>query len=146
MIENDETEEYRLKIYGRCKECNEIKKTLKWYNTCHFQKAFSTCTSGNQEIDYFIQNTQIHAWDNLLMLEWYPWELFSEIEKIGQGGYGTVFRAKWEPGRMKWWNQSDNQWSREKIYSYQYVALKTIGHPESLSKDFLNEVIYLLID
>ena len=58
--------------------------------------------SSNKEIDYFIQNTQIHAWDNDLILEWYPWKLFSKIEKIGQGGYGTVFRAK--PKRGRTWN------------------------------------------
>ena len=142
MIENNETEEQRLKNYGRCSECNEIKKTKWWCNTCHFQKAFSTWTSGNQEIDYFIQNTQIHAWNDDLILEWYPWELFSEIEKIGQGGYGTVFRAKTERGRIRW-DYPNNQWSREKVDKYnKHVALKTIGHSESLSKDFLNEVIY----
>src|SRR5581483_1051489 len=126
-----------------------IKKTPLWCNTCHFQKAFSTWTSGNKEIDYFIQNTQIHAWDYQLILEWYPWELFSEIEKIGQGGYGTVFRAKTKTQRIKEWNHDNNQWSRYKqsdAFYNEYVALKTIGHSQSLSKDFLNEVIYLFVD
>ena len=137
------TEEQYLNRYGQCPECNQIKKTTGWCNTCHFQKAFSTWTSGNKEIDYFIQNTQIHAWDYQLILEWYPWELFSEIEKIGQGGYGTVFRAKCELGRIQEWDYQNNQWSRHYLYD---IALKTIGHSESLSKDFLNEVIYCLID
>src|SRR5579863_9515243 len=131
------TEELRLVYYGRCSECNEIKKNKNWCNTCHFQKAFSTWTSGNQEIDYFIQNTQIHAWNDDLILEWYPWELFSEIEKIGQGGYGTVFRAKMVKGTIKAWDYQNNQWSREKkgyLFYREYVALKTIGHSKSLSK------------
>src|SRR5579883_1543816 len=124
LIERKVTEEYRLKEYGRCSECNEIKKINLWCNTCHFQKAFSTWTSGNQEIDYFIQNTQIHVWHHWLILEWYPWQLFSEIEKIGQGGYGTVFRAKMEKGRIREWDHDNNQWRREKYYG-EYVALKT---------------------
>src|SRR5579883_1141281 len=84
------TEEYRLEKYGRCEECNQPNTEYDWCQSCNatrFQKAFSTWTSGNKEIDYFIQNTQIHAWQNELILEWYPWELFSEIEKLGQGGY-----------------------------------------------------------
>jgi hypothetical protein len=35
--------------------------------------------------------------------EWYPWELFSEVEEIGKGGYGTVFRAKTKMERIKKW-------------------------------------------
>src|SRR5579883_1238389 len=146
LIKHLMTEEQRLKKYGRCKECDEIKKTALWCNTCHFQKAFSTWTSGNKEIDYFIQNTQIHAWDDSLILEWYPWELSSEIEKIGQGGYGTVFCAKTKRGRISHWDYENNHWSRYKIdEGNDYIALKTIGYSESL-KDFLNAVIYCLID
>src|SRR4051794_31331973 len=107
FIENEATEEQRLKDYGRCKQCNEI-NTHKddyygaWCLTCnsaHFRKDFDKWTSGNKEIDYFIQNTQIHTWRNWLVLEWYPWENFSQIEEIGKGGYGTVFRAKTKIGR-----------------------------------------------
>jgi hypothetical protein len=99
-------------------------------------KAFSTWTSGNKEIDYFIQNTQIHAWHNRLVLEWFPWEIFSEIEEIGKGGYGTVFRAKPKVQRIKKWDHENNQWRREEINKYNpYVALKTIGDSEPLSKD-----------
>ena len=112
------TEKYRLEKYGRCEECNEIKKTDEWCNTCHFQKGFSTWTSENEEIDYLIQNTQIHAWKEELILEWYPWELFSEIEKIGQGGYATVFRAKRKIGRIIEWDDKNNQWRRREINQY----------------------------
>jgi hypothetical protein len=36
----------------------------------------------------------IHARRKELLLEWYPWELFSAIEEIEKGGYGAIFRAK----------------------------------------------------
>ena len=51
--------------YGRCPECNQLNTNYGWCKSCsvsHFQNAFSTWTSGNKEIDYFIQNTQIQAW------------------------------------------------------------------------------------
>ena len=73
-----------------------------------------------------------------MVLEWYPWSTFSEIEEIGKGGYATVFRAKPKLGRIEKWDHYNNQWRRSEID--EYVALKTIGHCESLSKNFLNEV------
>jgi len=97
-----------------------------------------------------------------LVLEWYPWSTFSEIEEIGKGGYGTVFRAKTKVGRIWKWDHKENEWSaKTKVGSIikwnhqsnqwrrydddEYVALKTIGHYESLSKDFLNEVTNLCL-
>src|SRR5438874_2623051 len=81
-------------------------------NATRFKKDFDKWTSGNKEIDDFIQNTQIHAWDWRLVLEWYPWETFSENEKIREGGYGTVFRAKTKLRRIINWNQQNDQWNR----------------------------------
>src|SRR5205823_3594070 len=107
-------------------------------NASHFRNDFDQWTSGNKQIDYFIQNTQIHAWDKYVVLEWYPWSTFSEIEEVGKGGYGTVFRAKPKVGRIDKWDHESNQWSR----GYNgYVALKTMGDSES--KDFMNEVTNL---
>jgi hypothetical protein len=150
------TEDKRLAEYGRCKVCNEINTKYDWCLTCnaaHFRDDFDKWTSGNKEIDYFIQNTQINAWRDWLVLEWYPWSNFSEVEEIGKGGYGTVFRAKREIGRIQKWDYINNQWSREAIVKNynEYFALKTIGHCELLSKDFLNEVtnlhlLYLIIN
>ena len=73
---------------------------------------------------------------------------FSEIKEIGKGGYGTVFRAKTKVQRISHWDYQSNQWSRlaKDVENYtEYVALKTIGHCESLSKDFLNEVTNLCL-
>ncbi|CAG8605221.1 17029_t:CDS:2 [Dentiscutata heterogama] len=119
------TEEKRLKNYGQCQECGNIRECIegkydKWCKTCnaaHFRQLFSTWTSGNEEIDYFIQHAQVYAWDFRLALEWYPWEMFSEIEMIGKD------------------NQTPTH--NEDFYYNEYVALKTIGETET--EDFLNE-------
>ena len=104
---------------------------------------FDKWTSGNTEIDYFIQNTQIHAHNHWLVLEWYPWSNFSEIEEIGKGGYGTVFCAKRKVRIIKKWDQKTSTWRRYEINKdiNEEVALKTMGDVES--KDFLNEVTNL---
>ena len=75
-----------------------------------------------------------------MVLEWYPWSTFSDIEEIGKGGYATVFRAKTKVGRIKKCDYKNEQWIREIIdQNNEYVALKTMGNSES--KDFMNEVI-----
>ena len=71
------------------------------------------------------------------VLEWYPWEMFSEVKKIGEGGFGTVFRAKREVGKIWKWDHESNQWLRYNVKNEEYVALKT------LADDFLNEVLYI---
>ena len=66
------------------------------------------------------------------------------MKEIGKGGYGTVFHAKTKVQRIKAWDHQTNEWSRDEIDSWnEHAALKTIGHCESLSKDFLNEVTNL---
>ena len=109
------TKEERLQNYGLCQQCKQINTGSNWCKSCNaarFQNDFGKWASGNKEIDYFIQNTQIHAWKRHLILEWYSWSTFSEIEEIGKGGYATVFRAKRQVGRIKAWDHQWNQWSR----------------------------------
>src|SRR3989440_4828352 len=88
FIDRKLTEEYKLGYYGRCEVCNGINTGYYWCETCnagHFRNDFDKWTSGNKEIDYFIQNNQIHAWRYQLVLEWYPWSTFSEIEESKHG-------------------------------------------------------------
>src|SRR5439155_25577858 len=80
LIDTKKTEDQKHEQYGRCEECNEINTSSYWCRTCnagHFRQDFDNWTSDNKQIDYFIQNTQLHAWKKGLVLEWYPWSTFS---------------------------------------------------------------------
>jgi len=144
-----ETDDEKFEAFGRCPDCNDYGQY--WCKSCNdarFRQAFSTWTSGNKEIDYFIQNSQIHAMTSITVLEWWPYETFSNVEKIGKGGYGTVFRANTGIQRIKGWDKQNNRWLRyEKSDSpelplyREFVALKTLGYPQHLPKNFLDEVI-----
>src|SRR5256885_17232328 len=84
-----------LSGFGICTECNKKNTYHNWCRTCNiprFRQDFDKWTSGNKEIDYFIQNSQIYVWDSRLVLEWYTWKTFSDMKEIGKGDYGTVFR------------------------------------------------------
>ena len=64
----------------------------------YFQQNFNSWTSGNDDIDKFIQHTQLSAnsWYNVL--EWIPYDRLYDIEFIAKGGFGNVYKAIWIDG------------------------------------------------
>jgi len=63
LMPNEEVRE-RYKSYGLCKECQQPKTGIGWCKPCKvkmFQKSFDKWTSGNSEIDKFIQKSQLEA-------------------------------------------------------------------------------------
>jgi hypothetical protein len=144
LIPNEELRE-RYKKYGLCGECRqELNPGWKWCQSCnskHFQQDFNKWTSGNKEIDEFIQNFQLNATCRQEVLEWIPYKKFRNIEYLAEGGFGTVHEAKWFDGCILQWNISQNRWHR---YGYQYVALKCLNNSQNLTTDFLQEVCNLL--
>ena len=94
--------EKRKQVYGICGECNEPGMGYKWCQSCNakrFKNNFKNWTSGNKVIDEFIQDSQLNAVYYYKCLEWIPFENFRNIYKIGEGGFGVVYRATWIQGR-----------------------------------------------
>ena len=63
LIPNEELRN-RYKNNGLCKECSQPNTGYNWCQSCnskHFQCDFNKWTSGNKEIDEFIQNFQLKA-------------------------------------------------------------------------------------
>ena len=63
LIPNEELRE-QYKKYALCKECNQPNSNDYWCQSCNskrFQNDFNKWTSGNEEIDEFIQNFQSNA-------------------------------------------------------------------------------------
>jgi len=106
LIPNEELRE-RYKKHGLCKECNQPNTGRYWCQSCNskrFQQDFNKWTSGNKEIDEFIQKFQLNAtrWEEVL--EWIPYEKFKDIEYLAKGGFGTVHKAKWIDGYIWKWD------------------------------------------
>src|SRR3954454_7808108 len=151
LIPNEELRE-RYKNYGLCKECNQPNTGGSqpntgedWCQSCnskHFQQDFNKWTSGNKEIDEFIQNFQLNATRREEVLEWIPYEKFSDIEFLAKGGFGTVHKAKWiDGGYIEYW---DTKWNR---IDNKDIVLKCLNDSQNLTTDFLQEVcsLYLLL-
>ena len=137
LIPNEELRE-RYKKYGLCKECSQPNTGHNWCQSCnskHFQQDFNKWTSGNKEIDGFIQNFQLNATRHEEVLEWIPYEKFSDIKYLAKGGFGTVHKAKWIDGYIRYWDQ--NKWNRE---ANEEIVLKCLNNSPNLTTDFLQEV------
>jgi hypothetical protein len=122
-----------------CVKCNSFK-----CNSMHFQHNFKNWTSGNNDIDKFIQDAQlsVHTYQDLvtIALEWIPYERLSNIEYIAKGGFGKVYKAKWNDGRINNWNDYDQNWNRSVNYQHMMVALKSLNNSKNVTLEFLNEV------
>src|SRR5437763_646765 len=145
LIPNEELRE-RYKKHGLCKECSQPKTDSypSWCQSCnskHFQQDFNKWTSGNKEIDEFIQKFQLNATCHEEVLEWIPYEKFSDIEYLAKGGFGTVHKAKWIDGYILYWDINQTEWVR---YANADIVLKCLNHSQNLTTDFLQEVCSLL--
>src|SRR5436190_15234940 len=75
LILNEELKEC-YKEYGLCNECKQPKNNDSWCRICTFQQNFQNWTSGNNDIDEFIQKTQLKAKNSWEVLEWIEYDRF----------------------------------------------------------------------
>src|SRR5688500_1483620 len=94
-----------------CRKCgkeytNYYNKEFGWCKPCQIDNLkgnFTNWTSGNEKIDNFIQEMQLKINKSSdLVIEWIPYNQFSDIEEIGKGGYTTVYSAIWKDGPLKY--------------------------------------------
>ena len=143
LIPNEELRE-RYKKHGLCRECSQPNTGEYWCQSCnskHFQCDFNKWTSGNKEIDEFIQNFQLNATRYEEVLEWIPYKEFENIEYLAKGGFGTVHKAKWIDGYIWNWDIRRNNWKRISDWD---IVLKSLNNSQNLAADFLQEVCNLL--
>ena len=110
--------------HGLCDECSQPNTGYKWCQSCNskrFQQEFNKWTSGNKEVDKFIQQFQLDATCSQEVLKWIPYENFEDIEYLAKGGFATVYKAKWKGD----------------------VVLKFLNDSRGFTTDFLQEVCSL---
>ena len=133
--------EKRKEVYGICGECNEPGTGLGWCQPCNakrFKENFKNWTSGNKNIDKFIQHSQLNAVHYSKCLEWIPFEKFQNVTYITRGGFGKIYSADWPEGNILYWDIENQTWYR---YFNRKVALKSLDNSSDISVNFLDEVI-----
>ena len=118
---------------------NVIKNILELIcNTKHFQQNFEKWSSGNVDINKFIQEAQLSANYKYKVLEWIPYDRFYDIEYIAKGGFGKVYRANWIDGYILNWDNQNQNW--ERYDSNKFVALKSLNNSKNVTLEFIKEV------
>ncbi|RGB31952.1 kinase-like domain-containing protein [Rhizophagus diaphanus] len=113
----------RYKECGLCKKCKQPKTSYSYCRSCnsqHFKQNFKNWTSGNHDIDEFIQKAQLKAKCTNQIIE----------------GFGTTFKAVWKDGPWET-NYKINQMERK---GETKVALKCLHNSQDITADFLKEV------
>ena len=146
LILNEELKE-RYKKHGLCKECKQPNtggyfndSWRGWCQSCNakrFQQNFKNWTSGNRDIDWFIQKTQLKAKMYYEVIEWVKYDRFEDVEYLAKGGFGTTYKAIWKDGYIAYWNSENNQWERLGEHK---VALKCLHNSQDITTEFLREV------
>ena len=144
LILNEELKEC-YKEYGLCVECKQPKNNNKWCRICMFQQNFKNWTSGNHDVDEFIQKAQLKATSYRGVLEWIEYDRFENVEYLAKGGFGTTYKAIWKDGYLSY-NYHENQFTREKDDEKGHpVALKCLHNSQDITVEFLREVRYFPI-
>ncbi|GBB88498.1 hypothetical protein RclHR1_15000002 [Rhizophagus clarus] len=154
ITQDPQTEYYMMVLSDQCKICSYI------CNSFCFQQNFENWTSGNDDIDKFIQDTQLSSHNNLTeAIEWIPHSRFKNIEYIAKGGFGRVYKANWIDGYIDKWDSDIerhnfdgyiNKWDNDIESQSQYwkrrdanmfVALKSLNNSKNITLKYMNEMI-----
>ncbi|RHZ85344.1 hypothetical protein Glove_66g66 [Diversispora epigaea] len=93
--------EYNL---GKCSKCQQDNTGSNWCQPCNakqFQNEFDKWTSGDREIDKFIQQIQLSANKYKEIIEWIPFGRLENVTYLAKGGFSTVYKANWLDGFIK---------------------------------------------
>ena len=102
--------------------------------------AQSWTSSGNDNLDEIIRNTQLEAkgFDSYHYLDWIPYDQLTVEEGIGEGGFATVHKCYWSNGPRYIFD------NKRYYRSNGIVALKKVKNFQTISDEFLKEVNNLI--
>ncbi|RIB28325.1 kinase-like domain-containing protein [Gigaspora rosea] len=121
-----------------CTICGKQYIYLKWCKSRdrdQFKNNLSEWTSGNADIDKFIRNVQLNINHPNCVVEWIPYDQFTNITYIGNGGFATVYRAIWINGLGIW----DYALGKRVRHQNTTVALKYL-HGHDVDPSFFEEI------
>ncbi|CAB4441611.1 unnamed protein product [Rhizophagus irregularis] len=147
ISQNLDTKDYIIILNSKyyeeyCLKCDKRYTNIeyKWCRSCEInflKEKFVSWTSGNKNIDRFIQEMQLkidHPTD--IIFEWIPYHQFSSIEEIGKDNSAAVYLATWKDGPL-FYSSSKNKYTRS---FNERVTLKCIYNSQIMMDDFLDKV------
>src|SRR5437763_11724028 len=127
---SDKTSNQINSSHKNCSYCNKPFTEELWCKECDPYDIIEGWTSGNPDIDKFIKDTMYDAryhQNYKCFLEWVPFDRFTDINQIGEGGFSKVYSATWLTKSKK-------------------IVLKRLNGSQKMSSEYLNEVYLYLLD
>ena len=139
-LQNDEYSDKSDEKYGECSTCYRYNTNYFWCQSCDPKLLTEGWTSGNETLDELIKSTQLEATEYHYSnhLQWIPYNDLTNIEKIGEGGFATIYKATWLI------SYKSVNYNNERISKDMLVALKKLHNSQNISDEFLNEVNYFI--
>uniref|UniRef100_U9U3P4 Uncharacterized protein n=1 Tax=Rhizophagus irregularis (strain DAOM 181602 / DAOM 197198 / MUCL 43194) TaxID=747089 RepID=U9U3P4_RHIID len=129
ITQDPETKDYMIVLNVTCKECNYICYTR------HFQQNFNNWTSGNDDIDSFIQDAQLSShYDVKEVLEWIPHNRFYDIKYVAE----DIYRANWIDGNIIDWEYYNQNWKRENQNVIVKLKKLKLNNPKNITLEYMN--------
>lgn len=133
-----------LPHFGNCPKCDNEYNAPAWCDACDQKELvdkFDKWSTGNDNINLLIQESQRLAPDYYNYLEFIPYNHFVDIERIAEGGFGVVYKATWLDGIRKAKKEDNGIWIKTRSEPCT-VALKEIEESKNIDQDYINEVIF----
>src|ERR1043165_2410984 len=109
ISQNPDTKDYIMVLQDEyyekyCEKCDKkYQNIFKWCRPCQ--------TSGNKQIDDFIQEKQLKInWKDEIGFEWILYSQFYCTKEISKGDYATIYSALWNDGPLYYDN---SKWARK---------------------------------
>ncbi|GBC06849.1 hypothetical protein RclHR1_07090008 [Rhizophagus clarus] len=144
ISQNPDTKDYILVLQnGYCINCGKIymNQDDKWCKLCQMnslKQNFTNWTSRNEKIDELIQEMQlkIESYRDIIV-EWIPYNKFSDINEIIKDDFTTVYSAIWMDGPLYYYDYNKLEYKRK---LNEKVVLKCLNNSKNAIGRFINEV------
>ncbi|CAG8603605.1 732_t:CDS:1 [Funneliformis mosseae] len=134
LLELD-SEYLKVSVNDNCSYCNKSFVEKYWCKKCDPWCIIEGWTSGNSDIDKFIKDTMYEARHKEYQgfLEWVPFDQFTDIKEISEGGFAKVFSATWIDGKTIF-KKHNGGWKKLDPKPMK-VALKRINGMQDMSAE-----------
>ena len=122
-----------------CDKCQTTRYSDKFCEQCislHLQSLFNTWTSGNEKIDNFIHKCQIQSSLPTHILEWIPFDQFTKVRKLTEGGFSSIYTATWARGMIFDYDENKKEFIH---FGPQGVVLKNLNNSNNPGKAFFQQ-------
>ena len=85
-----------------------------------------------------------YEYESYKFLEWVPFDRFTDIKEVGEGGFAKVYSTTWIDGKTYFSKQDDGSWKKREPKPIT-VALKRLNGSQNMSDKYLNEVRFYTI-